>query len=282
MSYKKIFFPIGGGDELEERLYGACLVAKHFKTHLEILKCGLKTNINIYKTLSLPENIVSKIDSVVDSKYNDENSNFKSVFEKVTKEVGIKISEKPLQNEASVFVNIKEGLRSTLIEQNSKFSDLVIAAAPPKGIATATFETTVIKSGKPVVMIPRIIRKFSTQSVIIGWNNSTEVSSAVTSAIEILKNAQRVHIISSKEYTEDPKSIQNLLDYLSYHGIDASFEIITTTKIPGQALLNAALDGNFDLIVAGTYGHNGLKELMLGGATKYLLKNSTLPVFMAH
>lgn len=282
MVLKKMFFPVGGGDELEERLYGACLVAKHFKTNLEILKCGLKTNINIYKTLSLPEDIVNKIDSVVDSKYSDENSNFKLIFETVTKEVGIKISKEPIKNEANVFLNIKEGLRSTLIEQNSKFCDLVIAAAPPSGIATATFETAVIKSGKPVLMIPRIMRKFSTQSIIIGWNNSTEVSSAVTSAVEILKQAQRVHIVSSEEYTEDPQSMQNLLDYLSQHGIDASFEIIQTTKIPGQALLNAALDGNFDLIIAGAYGHKGLKELMLGGATKYLLTNSTLPVFMAH
>lgn len=282
MNYKKMFFPVGGGYELEERLYGVCLVAKHFKINLEILKCGLKTNINLYKTISLPEDIVSKIDSVVNTKYEDENSKFELLLESVAKEVDIKISKKSTPHEANVFLSIKEGLRSTLIEQNSKFCDLVIAAAPPSGIATATFETAVIKSGKPVLMIPRIMRKFDTQSVIIGWNNSTEVSSAVTSAIGILKKAQRVHIISSREYTEDPESVQNLLDYLSQHHIDASFEIIKTTKIPGQALLNAALDGNFDLIIAGAYGHKGLKELMLGGATKYLLTNSTLPVFMAH
>ena len=29
-------------------------------------------------------------------------------------------------------------------------------------------------------------------------------------------------------------------------------------------------------------GHRGLKELMFGGATRYLLEKSSLPVFMSH
>ncbi|WP_407933686.1 hypothetical protein [Halarcobacter sp.] len=36
-------------------------------------------------------------------------------------------------------------------------------------------------------------------------------------------------------------------------------------------------------MVIGAFGHNkGLKEIVFGGATKYLLKHSKLPMFMAH
>ncbi|NVJ52845.1 MAG: universal stress protein [Campylobacteraceae bacterium] len=282
MKYKKLFFPIGGGDELEERLFAAFLIAKHFNVSLEVLKCGLKTNMSIYKALSIPKDIMKKIDEVVDTKLDDENHQMHELFEKIAAEVGIKVSEKTLENEANTFLNIKEGLRSSLVEQESKFCDLVIAAAPPSGVTTATFETAVLKSGKSVLMFPRIMRNFKTDSIIIGWNNSPEASRAVTSSIEILKQAQRVHIVSSEEYTDDLEKMNRLREYLSYHGIDASYEIVKTTRIPGQALLNAALDGNFDLIVAGSYGHRGLKELMFGGATRYLLEKSTLPIFMSH
>ncbi|EET79643.1 hypothetical protein CAMSH0001_2210 [Campylobacter showae RM3277] len=41
MQYKKIFFPIGAGDDVKERIRGALLVAKHFKSHIEILACQL-------------------------------------------------------------------------------------------------------------------------------------------------------------------------------------------------------------------------------------------------
>jgi len=282
MNYKKLFFPIGGGEELEERLYAALLIAKTFNTELEILKCSLKTNISMYKNFSMPIDILNKIDEVVDNKYEDENTKFKLLFEKIAGEVNINISENNSKEKAFAYVKIREGVRSSLIEQESKFCDLVLAAAPPAGVATATFETAVLKSGKSVLMFPRIMRKFSFNSIIIGWNNSTEASRAVTSSIELLKKAQRVHIVSSPEYVEDSHIMQNLIEYLAQHNIEASYEIVKTTRVPGQALLNAALDGNFDLIVAGAYGHKGLKELMFGGATRYLLEKSTLPIFMSH
>ena len=282
MNYKKMFFPIGGGEELEERIYGALLVAKYFETNLEVLKCDLKSNLNIYKTLSIPEDLLNKIDQVVSSKYQEENSNFKIIFENLARKLDIEISEEVLENKASTYLKTRNGYRSEIIEQESKFCDLVVAAAPPLGVTTSTFETAVLKSGKSVIMIPRVMKTFSTKSVIIGWNNSTEASRALTSSIEILKEAQRVHIVSSVEYMSDPRTIKNLISYLSSHNIDTTFEIVKTTRIPGQALLNAALDGNFDLIVAGAYGHKGLKEMMFGGATRYLLEKSTLPVFMSH
>lgn len=277
-----MFFPIGGGDELEERIYGALLVAKHFKVNLEILKCNFDSNFNMYKNLSIPEDLFNKIDEVMDKKHEDENAEFKSLFEEKVKEVDIKISETPLPSEASVYLKIRQGLRSSIIDQESKYCDLVIAAAPPLGISTYTFETSVLKSGKSVLMIPRIMKVFNTDSVIIGWNNSPEASRALTNSIDILKNAQRVHIVSSKEYITDSNVIENILKYLASHGINATYEIVETTRIPGQALLNAALDGNFDLIVAGAYGHKGLREMMFGGATRYLLEKSTLPIFMSH
>ena len=37
MELKKIFFPIGGGTHLEERIRGALLVNRHFGTYLSVL-----------------------------------------------------------------------------------------------------------------------------------------------------------------------------------------------------------------------------------------------------
>jgi len=274
MNYKKLFFPIGGGDELEERLYGAFLIAKTFDVKLDILKSGVKTDGNVYKSYYIPQDLLAEINKVVDANFETENQEFQALFDDVLDKADV--------DSSLIKCKIREGLRSELVEEESKFCDLVIAAAPPSGVTTATFETAVLKSGKPVLMFPRIMRKFSTESVIIGWNNSPEVSRALTSSIEILKQAKKVHIITSSEYVEDLSIIENVLEYLKEHGINATYEVVKTTRIPGQALLNSALDGHFDLIVAGAYGHKGLKELMFGGATRYLLENSTVPVFMSH
>ena len=274
MIYKKIFFPIGGGEELEERIYGAFLIAKHFGVKVEVLQSRLKSIIEMTDSMRLPKDIQKSIDEVLETQYKEKDEEFKTLVNKVINEVSI--------DENLIDLKIKEGIRSNLIEQSSKFCDLVIAAAPPSGITTATFETAVLKSGKSVLMFPRVMKKFSFDSVIIGWNNSPEVSRALTSSIEILKLAKKVKIVSSLEYVKDESQLEEIVTYLALHGIKASYEIVKTTRIPGQGLLNAALDGNFDLIVAGAFGHKGLKELMFGGTTRYLLENSTLPVFLSH
>ena len=53
MELKKLFFPIGGGEELRERIRGALLVNKFFGTHLTIMACQLdpKTIYNVRMTL---------------------------------------------------------------------------------------------------------------------------------------------------------------------------------------------------------------------------------------
>ena len=274
MIYKKLFFPVGGGEELEERLYGAFIIAKHFGVELEVLQSRLKSTIEMTDSMMLPKDIQNSIDEVLENQYKEKDEEFIKLFQKVIDEVDI--------DENLVNLKIKEGIRSSLIEQDSKFCDLVIAAAPPSGIATATFETAVLKSGKSVLMFPRVMKKLSFDSVIIGWNNSPEVSRALTSSIEILKLAKRVKIISSIEYVKDKSQLEEIVSYLKLHDINASYEIVKTTRTPGQRLLTTALEGNFDLIVAGAYGHKGLKELMFGGTTRYLLENSTLPVFLSH
>jgi len=45
MQYKKIFFPIGAGDDVKERIKGALLVAKYFSGHIEILACQLDPSV---------------------------------------------------------------------------------------------------------------------------------------------------------------------------------------------------------------------------------------------
>lgn len=274
MTYKKLFFPIGGGEELEERLYGAFLIAKHFGVQLEVLESRLKSIIKMTDSMRLPKEIQKSIDEVLENQYKEKDEEFKELINKILKETAF---DKNL-----LTLNIKEGIRSSLVEQDSKYCDLVIAAAPPSGITTATFETAVLKSGKPVLMFPRIMRKFCIDKIIIGWNNSPEVSKALTSSLEILKEAKEIKIVSSKEYIKDESELKDIVKYLELHDIKADYEMVKTTRVPGQGLLNAAIDGNFDLIVAGAFGHKGLKELMFGGTTRYLLENSTLPVFLSH
>ena len=47
-------------------------------------------------------------------------------------------------------------------------------------------------------------------------------------------------------------------------------------------LLPHCADVEADLVVMGAYGHSRFREAILGGATRSMLEQTALPVFMAH
>jgi len=50
----------------------------------------------------------------------------------------------------------------------------------------------------------------------------------------------------------------------------------------GSVILSRAFDMRADLIVMGAYGHSRVREIVLGGATRTILRSMTVPVLMSH
>lgn len=279
MSYKKFFMPIDSGNELRERIFGALLVAKHFDVYLEMLHSVPGVKIN----RQLPVHILEELEEFALEKQQTESVKFNELLHDITKDIGVKITKESVAQGFCVHPLIQLGDRSSLIAQESKYSDMVVCAAPTDGIISETFESVVLQSGKPIMVIPREMKTFDTKSVIIAWNNSPEAARTITEALPILKNAQRVHLVSSPEYLPEGDNLEKLKEYFAFHNVKITTEFLKTALHPGETLLKTAKSGDFDLIVIGAFGHNkGLKEIVFGGATKYLLKHSKLPMFMAH
>lgn len=280
---KKIFFPVGGGEELDERIFGALTVAKYFNTHLEILLSQAVIKDAIPHGLGVEQDLVRQIEEIHKIKLEKELETHKTIFAKYCAKHDIKISNTPIDKDTTAHLSMGAGKRSELVAQQSKFCDLVVAATPPDGVVTATFEASVVESGKPVLVIPRKMSEFKADNILVGWNNSPQSARAITESIPLLQEAKKVHIISSAKYTTDTLSrVKDLQNYLKIHGIETTFELIKTTFVPGEASLKIAQEGKFDLLVVGAYGKKRLKDMMRGGSAQYLLKHTTIPVFMAH
>ena len=277
-----MFFPIGGGDELRERIHGALLIGKYFQAHMEVLKAIANPTQAMSINKSLSATVLKQLNEMEKEDLKKEILMHSSILEEEAEKLDITISDRRIKGTPTAELITARGYRSQVIEQESKYCDVVVVASPPKGKITATFETTITKSGKPALMFPRKMKKFSTEKIVIGWNNSPEAARAVSLAIPLMQKAKKVHIITSKEYTDDIKQIRKLQAFLSCHDIETTYEVVKTTITPGEALLNHAQKGEYDLIIAGAFGHKGFKELMFGGTTKYLLKNTNIPVFMSH
>jgi nucleotide-binding universal stress UspA family protein len=50
----------------------------------------------------------------------------------------------------------------------------------------------------------------------------------------------------------------------------------------GEFILAQAEAEDADLLVMGGYGHSRLREMLVGGVTRYMLEHATVPVLFAH
>jgi len=140
--------------------------------------------------------------------------------------------------------------------------------------------------GRPVLVVPRY-GTFDTvgERVLVAWNGSREATRAVHDALPLLKLATNVTVLSidPERDTGDRTPSADIALHLARHGVPA--EGMSTLGLDisvGDLLLSRAADLGADLIVMGAYGHSRVRELVLGGATRHILRHMTVPVLMSH
>ena len=122
------------------------------------------------------------------------------------------------------------------------------------------------------------------EHAIVAWNGSREGARAVADAMPILEATKDVTVLvinPDRSMGDTPGSAIAL--HLARHGITAEAAHITSRDIDvGDVLLNNVSDRGADLVVMGGYGTPRLRELIMGGMTRSILKHMTVPVLMSH
>ena len=123
--------------------------------------------------------------------------------------------------------------------------------------------------------------------MIVAWNGSREATRAVHDALPLLRMAKSVSVFSIAATPADlPESRwpgADIAAHLARHGVKVATGHTVADPISiGDALLNRASDDGADLIVMGAYGRSQLREFVLGGATRDVLRTMTVPVLLSH
>jgi nucleotide-binding universal stress UspA family protein len=184
------------------------------------------------------------------------------------------------------WVHVDERMSDALIHR-SALADLVVTSFGRRAVErrdARPLAATVAMGGRaPVVAVPDSLDRLALdRPVVVAWNGSAEAATALRGAMPILRLAPAVHLV---QVVED-LSI-NLVDdaarYLSGHGISAGIVQREDLDRDAAALIRqAAFDLGAGLIVMGAYGRSRLRELLLGGVTRDMLRESTLPLLLAH
>ena len=179
-----------------------------------------------------------------------------------------------------------EGSYVEIAVQRAAAFDLVVAAsATVMESLMAIAEQSLLQTRRPVLLAPARLQSDLTDSVMIAWDESPECWHAVSAAIPFMQLAKSVRVISvDRDASNRQASQAEVLAYLRCHGIGATAQVVAPElRSVGDTLLAAGAEHEAGLLVMGAYSHSRLREMLLGGATRHILKNaSARPVLLAH
>ncbi|MEE9265322.1 MAG: universal stress protein [Gammaproteobacteria bacterium] len=286
MPIKTILLPLGEKDRDDALLDAALAVTKRFKAHLDVLHVEPNAESLLpYATIGLSEKMRASVRDAAVRQHSDATRALQQLVDKACVRNGVSMArrgEQPAKISADWLV--ETGSQTELVAQFGRLADLIIVprparvSPPPKTIDAALRET-----GRPVLMLPPRAVDCIGERIVIGWNGSKEAAQAVAAARPILREAGAVTVLTTDKRQKRRPNGGDLLTYLACHGIAASVSIMDTrTRSVPEALLANARELDADLLVTGGYSRHRLREVIMGGVTRYLLAESDIPIMMVH
>ena len=174
---------------------------------------------------------------------------------------------------------------------HARFSDLVVLPRPygkDRGVELEpVVESAMFEGRTPVLIVPDAAEVARLpKSALLCWNESPEALTAIKAALPLLAEADVVHICVIDPPMHGPNRSDpggQLAAWLARHGVRAEIDVLARTlpKV-SDVIRRHAEDKGAEMIVMGAYGHSRFREAILGGATRHMLEDADIPVFMAH
>jgi nucleotide-binding universal stress UspA family protein len=276
MTPKSILVLVDGGPLSEATLEAGLAVAGLFDAQVQALyvqadPATLVPIVGEGMSGAMVEQVMDAMSKAVDQR----SDRAKAAYVKIAARGGAKISWR-----------LESGPEPVVLAAAGRLSDLIVLGRPDKsmdGQTAASLDAALFDTGRAVLVAPPAAAPSLCRRIALAWNGSAEASRVVGMALPYLAKAEAVTILSAPG-TDKRAPAEALAGYLALHGIKAdveSFELHHHQSV-GHALLEHAQKASADLLAMGAYGHSRLREMILGGATRDVLAQATIPVLMAH
>ncbi len=206
----------------------------------------------------------------------------KQDFEAMVRKAGLSVDCRTAHAPAGRIAGIVAG--------HARYADLVLLGQPEADArgeyATSGAEDVVMASGRPALIVPYIgARKTIGRRPMIAWDGGREAARAVNDAMPILEQAEAVSVIAvnPKDGNHGQEPGADIALHLARHGMKVEIQHLKVRDISvADTILSRIADQDADLLVMGAYGHSRVREWIMGGTTRQIFTQMTVPVLMSH
>jgi len=292
MSYRKILAPLVGATNDRATLAAAMHMARKHGSHVEALFVRFDPVRSIpygYAVGDMSGHAAAyAIEAAIRAAQAAQDA-ARVAFDEAVAKAGVDISKRPgLRQKPTADMRVVQGMFVEEVERASRLADLVVFGVAPgeeaREDARDGVEAALLGGARPVLLVPHDRATSIGNDVAIAFDGSMTAAHAATAAIPLLTAARSVHALEVTEATGHADELVALRDYLSLHGIDVREHVIDPAGLPiAKAITHAVMASNCDVLVLGGYGHGRLREFLLGGVTRSLLRNpAPFALFLTH
>ncbi len=147
-------------------------------------------------------------------------------------------------------------------------------------------EAALFDSGGPLIVVPYIQNApLKLDHIMVCWDGGRAAARAIRDAMPFLRRGERIEVVIVANERGKQEQIErfDIGPHLARHGLNVAVKRMPLGDVEvADLLLSHAADGGVDFIVMGGYGHSRLREFVLGGVTRSMLRTMTVPVLMSH
>lgn len=287
MGVKRVFAPLRGDEFGKYVLDHALAIANRSAAHVDVVFIDSSLATEISDVVPLSTEMRRVIDAAILAHSNRHKEEIKKNFLAYCEENGIAFD--PTANKGGNGVSVSwqddSGQYSSMVAKRGVFYDLIVLPRPDPEtrVGIDTLETTLVQSGKPVLVTPRARPEELGKHIAVAWNFTTASARAVTMCLPLIEAAERITILCADEHGTRKLYADDLKALLALHAPTVSIRQCAHANCTvGQALLNEAAAAEADLLMIGAYGHSRKSQMIFGGVTEHLIWNTDMPVLMAH
>jgi nucleotide-binding universal stress UspA family protein len=191
--------------------------------------------------------------------------------------------------ESGINAEVKKtiGKISQIIIEESQGADLILMAKKGEhfhlkegGLLGSVAEAVVRNSGKPVLITPETFLEI--ESMGLAYDGSNPAAKALKLSLELSEQAvwPLTVVVISPDAQKSAALTAEIEDIVKAQSSDCAVIILQGKE--GEEIIKFIKEGSVELMVMGAYGHNRLRELLLGSTTSFVLRNSHIPVLLTH
>jgi nucleotide-binding universal stress UspA family protein len=278
---KTVLVPVEQHDAIESMLETACQLAHLFEGYVEGFWLGSPLS-----TFVGSDALGAMVAHDADLEHHDEaERNCQHIFENTMQARGLSQHVAEAGGPSYGWTK-QQAIGDRFLAAHGRVFDVTVVGQPGSAISSprvSTFEAALFETGRPILMAPPSSPRSLAENILISWNASVETVRTIAFAMPILTRATKVTILSIPGHGPSEPTADQLARQLQHHGINAS--VITPggdNQAFGEVILREATELDCDLLIKGAYTQTRLRQFVFGGATRHIVSEARLPVFMAH